>query len=71
MKIKNAWYVRQFPQHIIIEKDEGKLYLTPLAPFRKIKEDDLHIYNGYHPSIMGNSAPEIPKYILPSYGLEK
>ena len=66
MKIKQAWYLKQVPTHIVAELTDGRLVMFRLTPFRKVGEDELVPYQGYHPSKCASWV--VPQYVLKHYG---
>ena len=69
MKIRNAWNIKQMPDHYIAELDNGALETFRVTPFREIKESDLTEYKGGHPRKM-RGVP-MPEYLYRFYGLER
>jgi len=67
--INGAWYVDQFPTMIVAEKIDGTLGMFYLTPFRKVRDEELKPYKGYHPRKMKGSP--LPDYLYRFYGLER
>ena len=68
IKIKQAWYVKQLPQHVVAELLDARLVMFRLTPFRKVEEAEFKPYMGPHPSKCTSSV--VPGYVLKHYGLE-
>jgi hypothetical protein len=68
IKIKQAWYVKQLPQHVVAELLDARLVMFRLTPFRKVGEAEFIPYLGHHPSKCTSSV--VPGYVLKHYGLE-
>ena len=68
IKIKQAWYVKQLPQHVVAELLDARLVMFRLTPFRKVEEAEFKPYMGPHPSKCTSSV--VPDYVLKHYGLE-
>lgn len=68
MRVVNAWYVNQMPNHIVIETPEGELLFFRQTPFRKISKVDLQPYKGHHPAMCAGSL--VNPYLLRFYGME-
>ena len=69
MKINNAWYVDELPDHAVIETEHGQMAMFLIVPFRTLTEDDLIAYKGHNPRKM--KGQPIPEYIYKFYGLKK
>jgi len=69
IKIKQAWYMKQLPCHIVAELPDERLVMFRLSPFSRIFEAELKPYRGYHPSKC--AAWVVPDYALKHYGLAK
>jgi len=69
IKIKQAWYLRQLPSHIVAELPDARLVMFRLSPFSRISEAELKPYRGHHPSKC--AAWVVPDYALKHYGLAK
>ena len=67
IKIKQAWYVKQLPQHVVAELLDARLVMFRLTPFRKVEEAEFKPYMGPHPSKCTSSV--VPGYVLKHYGL--
>jgi len=67
IKIKQAWYVKQLPQHVVAELLDARLVMFRLTPFRKVGEAEFIPYLGHHPSKCTSSV--VPGYVLKHYGL--
>jgi hypothetical protein len=50
IKVKQAWYLKQLPSHIVAELPDARLVIFRLSPFSRISEAELKPYRGYHPS---------------------
>ena len=70
MKIKNAWCLNKWPNHIVVRLQDGSYKMFLKSPIREITHSDLHAYkdrskpdknSGYH--LSGN--------VLKQYGLGK
>ena len=61
MKINNAWYVDELPDHAVIETEHGQMAMFLIVPFRTLTEDDLIAYKGHNPRKM--KGQPIPEYI--------
>ena len=68
IKIKQAWYMRQLPCHIVAELPDARLVMFRLTPFRQVEEAEFRPYMGHHPSKCTSSV--VPGYVLKHYGLE-
>jgi hypothetical protein len=67
--INGAWYLDALPGCVIVECENGQLGRFALTPFRKISENDILQYKGYHPRHC--KGQPLPEYLYSQYGLAK
>lgn len=73
LKVNGVWYIDNFPNHAVVELEDGSLAKFFITPFRDLTQEELStdesIYKGYHPrKCKGNP---LPNYLYRFYGLEK
>lgn len=69
IKINGAWYLDTFPNHAVLEKEDGTLARFNITPFRELGEKDFVSYKGYHPRKL--KGQPLPNYLYRFYGLNK
>ena len=69
-EIRNAWYLKQLANLVVVEMVDGKLGCFAVAPFRNVDLEALTSYKGYHPNEIESAVP-VADYILPFYGLRR
>ena len=69
-EIRNAWYLKQLANLVVVETVDGVLGCFAVAPFRAVDLETLTSYKGYHPDEIESAVP-VPDYILPFYGLRR
>ena len=73
LKVKGAYYCRQFPTKLLLILEDGKHYTTNLTPFRNITLDELSplpVYDATKPERYYDKYDSVPAYIMPNYGLQ-
>lgn len=73
MKIKECYYLRPYPHDIAVVFPDGSAKVTPLSPFRTVREDEFRSLFGldnltYREKMLQDKVPE---YIWRFYGFEK
>jgi len=48
-EIRNAWYLKQLANLVVVETVDGVLGCFAVAPFRNVDLEALSPYKGYHP----------------------
>lgn len=69
-EIRNAWYLKQLANLVVVETVDGVLGCFAVAPFRHVDLEALSPYTGYHPNEIESAVP-VADYILPFYGLRR
>jgi hypothetical protein len=70
MKVNGVWYLDLFPEHAIVEFEDGSFAKFFITPFRNLKSGkDFTVYEGYHPRKC--KGQPLPAYMYKFYGLEK
>ena len=69
-EIRNAWYLKQLANLVVVEMVDGKLGCFHVAPFRNVDLEALSPYKGYHPNEIESAVP-VADYVLPFYGLRR
>jgi len=69
-EIRNAWYLKQLANLVVVEMVDGKLGCFHVAPFRNVDLEALSPYKGYHPNEIDSAVP-VADYVLPFYGLRR
>ena len=69
-EIRNAWYLKQLANLVVVETVDGELGCFAVAPFRSVDLEALTSYKGYHPDEIESAVP-VADYILPFYGLRR
>jgi excisionase family DNA binding protein len=69
-EIRNAWYLQQLANLVVVETVDGKLGCFAVAPFRHVDLEALSPYKGYHPNEIESAVP-VADYVLPFYGLRR
>lgn len=64
----NAYYTNKFPTHLLIEFNDA-WFITPLSPFRAIKETELKPLKGSADYIEAITKEKIPSYLERFYGI--
>jgi excisionase family DNA binding protein len=69
-EIRNAWYLKQLANLVVVETVDGVLGCFAVAPFRNVDLEALSPYKGYHPNKIESAVP-VADYVLPFYGLRR
>jgi excisionase family DNA binding protein len=69
-EIRNAWYLKQLANLVVVETVDGVLGCFAVAPFRNVDLEALSPYKGYHPNEIESAVP-VADYVLPFYGLRR
>ena len=69
-EIRNAWYLKQLANVVVVERLDGVLGCFHVAPFRHVDLEALTSYTGYHPNEIESAVP-VADYVLPFYGLRR
>ena len=69
-EIRNAWYLKQLANLVVVERLDGAMGCFPVAPFHNVDLKALSPYKGYHPDKIESAVP-VADYVLPFYGLRR
>lgn len=65
--IRGAWYLKQFPDVMVVEWPDGFLGTCRIAPFRSVSREECEAWKAPHPARFGTA---VFGFVLKQYGLE-